>query len=113
MLYIPTQSEDVYWAIVPRSHTFDDIESSRLTMYLTGPQGNYHVGGRAEQYGPFYVLTLYRYGTTTPIPAGEYTFSIHDRDYDTGPIERGICRVFADPVETTQYETNYNVKEYE
>ena len=113
MLYIPTSSEDEYWAIVPRSFTtgidWQTTEESFL-LDLYGPQGQFEITVFPEEFGPFYVLQLDAYAG---IPTGEYSYVLREEGDDNRDLESGVCRVFADPVETTQYNPTHNVKEYE
>ena len=114
MVYIPTILEEDwndYWFIVPRSNTsgIEEEDEVEVTLFLEGPQGARSLVGGASVYGPFVVVSLLRWQDA--IPTGEYRYALVADEF--GEIGSGVCRVFADPAETTQYNPTHNVKEYE
>lgn len=113
MIYLPTTYDpENPFIVIPRSALVDnDLAPAGVDIFLYGPQGDRVITSwrGAEIYGPYIVLRLDRYDD---IPSGEYAFILqYDKNGDE--IERGVARVGAIPAGSTQYETNYNVKEYE
>lgn len=114
MIYLPTTYDpsDPH-VVIGRSAAVDvDAIGEGVTIHLAGPQGDYEVDcpGGALVYGPYIIAVIASYAED--IPAGEYTYTLVYSNSGT-EIERGVARVGAIPAGATQYETNYNVKEYE
>ena len=114
MIYLPTTYDpQTPFIVIPRSAALvdNDRAAEGVDIVLDGAQGRYTVTCErgAMVQGPYIVLPL---DTYEDIPSGEYPFSLV---YTNGgdEIERGVARVGAIPAGATQYETNYNVKEYE